>query len=163
MFGAYAVLTRNPSALATLEIECRSPSEFDASTILNSMLRGGGSESEEQIETARVINLIASRKVLDVELLFRAGIRLLELANMSDLGTLMAPVLAEWGKNTWTTAIAEQKFAFRLPAVSLPAIALAINAETSGLKYMANILLAASDAVSTKIGGDVRTFLSDTK
>jgi tetratricopeptide (TPR) repeat protein len=163
VFGAYAVLTRNPSALATLEIECRSPSEFDASTILNVMLRGGGSESDWQIKIARVINLIASRKALEVESLFQAGIWLLQLANKSNFGALMAPVLAEWGKKTWTKAITEQKFAFRLPAVSIPAIALAINEETSGLKYLANILLAASAAVSTKIGPDVRNFLSEIK
>jgi hypothetical protein len=108
----------------------------------------------------RAINeVMASQKILKVEVLFRAGIRLLQLAKHTDFGALLAPLLRNWAKQTWSRVIAEQKFALKMPTVIAPSIAQALDSDATELKYLAGVLLAASGGVAVRIDSGTRGFL----
>lgn len=160
VFGGFAALSGNTKILNELGGQYRNmPVDFDQYPLFGMMINGVEKPKTFEEGIAQAIFDIANNKILKVEVLFRAGIRILQLIKQASLGKILAPLLHDWTKQTWGRVITEQKFSLKLPPINVPNIAEALNSDVIGPKYLAKVLLTASDAVSVKIDGGIRDFL----
>jgi hypothetical protein len=90
---------------------------------------------------------------------FMTHLRTLEWARRSNYLALAAPALASLVRRTWSHIAREQRAFLLTPALSVPAIENALASGRSGMAFVAELLLAAEQAVSVKLSADLRELL----
>jgi hypothetical protein len=96
--------------------------------------------------------LLTAREDTNPENLFYANVALLTTPNIFGVwGNDIAEYLAQLISEAWLRAVEHQRFALRSPNLTAPSISQACSDELKGFQRAATIVLAASNAVSTRM------------
>jgi len=96
--------------------------------------------------------LLTAREDTSPENLFYADVVLLTTPNIFGVwGTDIEPFLSQLICEAWSRATTNQRFALRSPNLTVPAINSACNSPTNGFSKAAKIVIAARNAVQTKL------------
>lgn len=90
---------------------------------------------------------------------FMIHLRMLEWVRRSNHGGATAPALEALVQRAWTRIAREQRALLLMPALTVPAIEDALASGRSDLAFVAELLLAAEQAVSVNLSADLRELL----
>ena len=95
------------------------------------------------------------------DLLFLAGLRLLDWITQSQFKTVLIPHLAPWLRGQWQRVIQTQRFGLHAPASTVPAIEAVLKSQSGREQFAAKLALVADVAVQARLGKSLREHLSE--
>jgi len=119
--------------------------------------------TEEKTETRILASLLlAAGENTNPENLFYANVALLTTPNIfgvwsNDIETFLAKLICE----AWLRAVKDQRFALRSPNLTVRAIVGACDSDAEGLQKAAKVVVAARNAVQTKLDDSLLTKLKE--
>jgi hypothetical protein len=90
---------------------------------------------------------------------FITHLRTLEWTRRSNYLALAGPALDALVRRAWSRIARDQRALLLMPALTVPAIEDALTSERSGIAFVAELLLAAEQAVSVNLSTDFRELL----
>jgi hypothetical protein len=133
-------------------------SQADESELASAM-----KNTEEKTETRILASLLLTAgEDTNPENLFYANVALLTTPNIfgvwsNDIETFLAKLICE----AWLRAVKHQRFALRSPNLTVPAISGACDSDAEGLQKAAKVVVAARNAVQTKLDDSLLTKLKE--
>ena len=95
------------------------------------------------------------------ELLFRAGLRLLDWTAQSQFRPVLLPLLAPWLRVQWQRVLAKQRFRLHNPRSTVPPIDAVLKSQAQGEHFAAQLALVADVAVGVRLSNSLRKHLLD--
>jgi hypothetical protein len=90
---------------------------------------------------------------------FVAALRIVQFIARSNLKRHLAPILADWLRERWGHAVAEQTFLLRNPGTNIPAIKQLLGIREKSIEYCAHFLTIVAPAAKTRLAESFREYL----
>lgn len=95
------------------------------------------------------------------DLLFLAGLRLVDWIAQSSFKTVLMSRLAPWLRHQWRRVLRTQRFLLFAPQSTVAAIEDVLTGQSEGAQFAARLALVAAPAVNARVGGSLRQRLSE--
>lgn len=162
-FGIAASLQNRPEALRDLSSQISDLSYSDELKGLAGFM-AGKVEKLDHVESpvADKINQVATRGAdLQPNDVFVAALQMIQFVARSTLKTVLAPILANWLRERWTHAVADQTFLLRNPTTNIPAIKQVLGMQEHTVEYCAHFLATVAPAAKTRLAESFHEYLAD--
>jgi hypothetical protein len=159
-FGAVAAMAGKPDALTVLANLAREPTPYAirVRSLVEIMNDSAADIRDLPERIARVISGVARQVDLTPDEVFVAGLRFTQVATNTRLRPV-AQRLETWVRAKWSDIVIHQKFRLRNPRSTAHEIETALRSSSTGLPFIAHVLLAAESAVTTELPLTMRNSL----
>jgi hypothetical protein len=162
-FCASAVLLGKPDAIGLVEgaLIAKLGKGCHGSTVFTYWRDGVATTLAELDKTvARSIALLRKGDHIEPRNIWGIGLRLYEKAGQSNFKRVLMPRIAAWLCGEWTRIVARESFRLARPTETVPAIEAALSHSGNDERFLARLLLEASDAVNVKLAAPYRNRLA---
>ena len=146
-FGIVSAIVRRAEAVT--ELAQRFPTGFPGRTVLDQWNGQQTTLSEFDRATAAIIQALLRDDHVVPDLYWTSGVYFLVWMRDSRFKDLLADRLAAWQRREWQRIVADESFRLARPQQTVPAIEEALTVSTDDRRFVAKLLLVASDAVDT--------------
>ena len=146
-FGIVSAIARRAEAVT--ELAQRFPTGFPGRTVLDQWNGQQTTLSEFDKATAAIIQALLRDDHVVPDLYWTSGVCFLVWMGDSRFEDLLADRLAAWQRREWQRIVAAESFRLARPQQTVPAIEEALTVSTDDRRFVAKLLLVASDAVDT--------------
>lgn len=161
-FGMAAVWSMKQPSVASLCATWRSQdSGYPGGAVVDAMACGASNGERLEDGIAVEIHKLSLADGLTPEEIFTASLWFIQLVPRSNFKQHLIPGFEKWARDRWTYVLEEQRFLLKAPTVTAPAIERALSSADEGLKFIANLLLAAEPGVKTQLHPTFRQMLSN--
>ena len=146
-FGIVSAIARRAEAVT--ELAQRFPTGFPGRTVLDQWNGQQTTLSEFDRATVAIIQALLRDDHVVPDLYWTSGVCFLVWMGDSRFKDLLADRLAAWQRREWQRIVAAESFRLARPQQTVPAIEEALTVSTDDRRFVAKLLLVASDAVDT--------------
>jgi hypothetical protein len=159
-FGIYATCSERWTVVSALPSQIENIYSEDYPGFNIALVYAGGevNDTANELRLAQYIHLLDQQRILTPHQVFFIGLRFIEYASHSDFKGVLAGVISNWLRITWTKIVELQRSQLKNPMLTVGVIQRAMQIG-QGLGTGAAILLAAEGAVDCSIGEEFRKFL----
>jgi hypothetical protein len=152
-YGMHAALTSQPQAINDLEVAlakalCKS---FPARAVFDQWNGQPPSARELDQIVADILGPMLTGDHMAPRQLWAAGFRMFEKLNNSQFKQSLTARLAAWLRAGWNRVVATETFRLSRPRQTVPAIQAALAIPENDARFIASLLLAASEAVAVEL------------
>lgn len=112
--------------------------------------------SDLDSEIAAILSLCLRSDRLSPDLLFLAGLRLLDWITQSPFKPVLIQHLAPWLRDQWRRVLQTERFLLYTPMSTVPAIEAVLNSQAEGEQFAARLALVAGVAVNVRLDNSLR-------
>lgn len=160
---ASAVMLGKPDAIGLLEaaLIAKLGQDFAGSNVF-AYWRGGSATTLAELDqtVAKSIALLRKGDHIEPRNIWGIGLRLYEKATQSNFKRVLVPCIAAWLRGEWARIIAQESFRLTRPIHTVPAIEAGLSHSSNDERFLARLLLNASDAVNAYLAAPYRNRLA---
>lgn len=160
-FGIRSALAHQREAMSELEaaLESRYGGPFPGKQVVDHWKGKPVSLEELDQIVVTIINMLLQNEYVEPFEFWTAGLRFFERINQSNFSPLLTSRLAAWQRSGWQRITTEESFRLYRPLQTVPAIEAVLMMPTDDRRFVATLLLTASEAIGSSLGSALRDSL----
>ena len=160
-YGIHAALANRPDAMTELEaaLDKRFAGAPPGGVVFDHWNGNPTSLGELDQTVLHIIIALLMNSHIEPNDFWLSGLRLLERINQSNFRHLLTPYLAGWQRAGWKRITTTESFRLYRPSQTVPAIEAVLAMPGDDRSFVANLLLATSEAVGSPLGAAYRDSL----
>ena len=160
-YGICSAMAGRPDAMTGLEaaLDSQIPGPFPGKAVFDHWNGKPTTLVERDQVVASIIQILLQQEHTKPPALCLAGLRFLNWINQSLFKNLLTPRLAAWQRSGWKRIATEETFRLSLPKRNVPRIEAILSASANDQRFVANLLLAASESVGIRLDANYRDAL----
>ena len=160
-YGICSAMEGRPDVMTGLEaaLDSRFPGPFPGKAVFDQWNGKPTELAEWDQDVASIIQTLTQQEHVTPRTFCLAGLRILHWIKFSLFQDLLTPRLAAWQRCGWKRIATKEKFRLSLPKRNAPRIEDILSTPTNDQRFVANLLLAASESVGITLEGNYRNTL----